>query len=694
MTPLAVNEPHRLPYSASLDGLRAIAVAMVVAYHLDAGWMPGGFLGVDLFFVISGFLITSLLLDEANDTGAIRLGRFWLRRFRRLAPPLIVMVAATVAAARRWAVPYQWSSIRGDAFGALGYFANWRFVVEDVGYFERLAAPSPLRHTWSLAVEEQWYLVWPLVMTVLCGALRGRRPARRAGTAVVAALAVASAAAMWAVMALTAAPGDVSRVYYGTDTRAQQLLVGAALAWAMSGQAAATWWRRMRRHAWPVNGALVVVVAVAVVVDDDARWIFHGGLLASSLVAAVVIAAAAEPGRDGPLGWLGAAPLVAIGKRSYGIYLWHWPVIIFVGPPIGLNAHPLLLAAVRLALTLVLADLSFRLVERPARAPEHPHRTVVGGWSLAGAATAALAVALFWGAIDIAPRAEAVNWDLPPAASAAPATTVATPTTAPSTAPPTTPSTTAPSTAPSTTAPSTTPVPEPAVRTLLVVGDSTAVALDDASPDQPLPGWQLITVARIGCSIAGQVIDVDADEAIVYDPACPDWPVRWEAWAEAIAPDLTIIMIGAWEVFDYVDDGVRTRFPGGGWTARLDAALRTALGTVAPHSGRVALMRLPCMEPDPRAVFAAAARADDERVAAFNARLEAATEQFPGVVTLPLDELLCPDGEPVVRRDGELIRYDGVHVAPAGAALVWDWLEPRLDELGLTTNDPASDPAP
>ena len=165
----------RLAYLPALDGLRALAVAAVVAYHLGFGWASGGFLGVDLFFVISGYLITTLLLSERAATGRIALGDFWVRRFRRLVPPLVVMVAVVIVATRIWGVPEQWASIRGDAIGTLAYVANWWYIIGGESYLDTLLGPSPLRHTWSLAVEEQWYLLWPMAVAGLLAWRFGRR---------------------------------------------------------------------------------------------------------------------------------------------------------------------------------------------------------------------------------------------------------------------------------------------------------------------------------------------------------------------------------------------------------------------------------------------------------------------------------------------------------------------------------------
>ena len=225
-----IRRGHGLPYVAALDGIRAVAVAGVVLYHAGARWLPGGFLGVDLFFVLSGFLITSLLLAEREATGRIDLPAFWARRARRLLPAAFLVIALSVLAVAILS-PGDLPSTRADAIASFLYVNNWHQILADQSYFQAFARPSLLRHLWSLAVEEQFYLLWPLVMGI-CVAVLGRRRT----TIVTLVLAVASSG----LMAVLFTPGrDPSRVYYGTDTHATGLLIGAllAFAWPLSREA-------------------------------------------------------------------------------------------------------------------------------------------------------------------------------------------------------------------------------------------------------------------------------------------------------------------------------------------------------------------------------------------------------------------------------------------------------------------------
>ena len=215
-------------YQPALDGVRALAVTAVLVFHAGVAALPGGFLGVDAFFVLSGFLITSLLLGEYRRDGRIRLGGFWLRRARRLLPALLLLVAFVAIAFRGVLTTLDLRLLRDDALAALGYVANWRMIYRGDDYFTQTAAPSPLQHTWSLGIEEQFYVLWPLiVVVVLWVGARSRR--------LLFWLCVAGAAASAVACAVLYDPFDVNRAYFGTDARAQALLIGCALAALLAG---------------------------------------------------------------------------------------------------------------------------------------------------------------------------------------------------------------------------------------------------------------------------------------------------------------------------------------------------------------------------------------------------------------------------------------------------------------------------
>lgn len=342
-----------------------MAVLAVFFYHARVGWMPGGFLGVDVFFAISGYLITSLLLREFRRGGHVRLGRFWLRRARRLLPAVGVLIAVTMVVAAI-VEPDRLDALRGDAIASLAYVANWHFVFGHESYFEQFQRPSLFTHLWSLSVEEQFYLFWPLVFAagmklfgrgrLLIGVLAG---------------ALGSVALAW----LLFDPGsDASRIYYGTDTHAVGLLAGVALAMVWSPV------ELRRRRTGPLVGpvldaigalALGYIVLSFIHVHDYDLALFHGGYLWLALVSALLLAVLAHPAaRLGNL--IGQPPVLWLGLRSYSFYLWHWPVLALTRPGFDVDLPQGVLVPLQLALVLLLADLSYRFVELPFRGQAKP----------------------------------------------------------------------------------------------------------------------------------------------------------------------------------------------------------------------------------------------------------------------------------------------------------------------------------
>jgi len=355
----------------ALDGLRALAVLAVLAYHLDFSWARGGYLGVDLFFVLSGFLITSLLLEEHEERGTIRLAAFWGRRARRLLPALFAMVTAVmvfVVLEGRYGdtvfvSTFDLSALRGEAIATLLYVANWWQIASQHSYFAQFSTPSPLQHTWSLAIEEQFYLLWPFVTLVLLA--KGLADRRRLGTIVSVVIALASTVLM-AVLAFHVS--DPYRAYFGTDTRIADLAVGTVLAW-LTARRPATPPRlaALLRVAGPVAlaGLLALMVTSGTAGGIPDAFMFRGGFLLASVLCALVIAEVRVEGSVLARGFAWR-PVVAVGLVSYGVYLWHWPVIVFLtGATTGLSGAALLIA--RLAVIAGLTVASYFLVELPVR---------------------------------------------------------------------------------------------------------------------------------------------------------------------------------------------------------------------------------------------------------------------------------------------------------------------------------------
>jgi peptidoglycan/LPS O-acetylase OafA/YrhL len=350
-------EPGRR-YIAGLDGIRAIAVLCVIAFHLGVGWAKGGMLGVGVFFTLSGYLITDLLLSHWRRHGSLGLGTFWLRRARRLLPALFLMLIIVSV----WVALFdagQLASVRRQVISASLYFANWSTIAQHGSYFARFATPLPLDHLWSLSIEEQFYLIWPFVLLIGIWTLRNRLP--------LAILTLVAAGVSAVMMGQQFHVGyDPTRAYEGTDTRAFGLLIGAAVAMLWP-----TWAARRRVPAGVTNifdvlGVLGFVVIVLLVTRTDSftPFLYPIGFVLLSVATVAMVAAVVNPvSRLGPI--LGWTPLRWIGVRSYGIYLWQWPVIVLANP----HQEPMTLprAVLSVAATVLIASLSWRFVEDPIR---------------------------------------------------------------------------------------------------------------------------------------------------------------------------------------------------------------------------------------------------------------------------------------------------------------------------------------
>jgi peptidoglycan/LPS O-acetylase OafA/YrhL len=346
-------------YMPGLDGLRAIAVIAVIAYHLDPDLIPGGLLGVGVFFTLSGYLITDLLLGQREATGSLKLGDFWMRRARRLLPALFLMLAVVVA----WVTLLdrsQLTSLRGDVLAAVAYVSNWWNIVREASYFARFGPPPPLDHLWSLAVEEQFYLIWPWLLLLGLRFLPGRYT--------LALVTLAGAAVSAAAMAMIYQPGiDPTRVYEGTDTRAFGLLVGAALAmvWPSRKLSAERITLRGRLILDGIGVAgLVVIVLLILRTSEYSPSLYKGGIVLLTVATTMTVAALVHPAS-----WLGVAvgwmPLRWIGVRSYGIYLWHYPIIVLTTP--GMQQASLGLQVMQVVATVAVAALSWQFFEEPIR---------------------------------------------------------------------------------------------------------------------------------------------------------------------------------------------------------------------------------------------------------------------------------------------------------------------------------------
>ena len=382
-------------YIPALDGLRTLAVVAVVLYHLNLTWAQGGLLGVTIFFVLSGYLITRLLINEIAKTGRIDLKSFWIRRIRRLFPAVVTVVVVTCALCTVFN-HVMLTKMRPDILPSLLFFNNWWQIMQDVSYFNALGDPSPLTHFWSLAIEEQFYLIWPPLLLAMVSVHMSKPNTRR----VVLGLAAVSAVAM---MVLYNPATDPSRVYYGTDTRVFSLLLGAWMAFipdrdlaparlvrhlgldrlagagkhdkskSDTAEAATTKPSELARF-WSSPASidlmgvvgLVGLAAMVALTNGYTAFQYRGGTLLCSILTLMVIAACVQP--QGMVARaLAAEPLVWIGKRSYSIYLWHYPLLLLMNPVANINDTPWWQYILQVLLVVAVAECSYRFIETPFR---------------------------------------------------------------------------------------------------------------------------------------------------------------------------------------------------------------------------------------------------------------------------------------------------------------------------------------
>ena len=629
----------------ALDGLRALAVAAVLLYHGDVSWARGGYLGVDAFFVLSGFLITNLLLAEWRGEGRIALPAFWVRRARRLLPALFLVLAAVAVYGAVIAAPVELEHLRNDGLTALGYVANWGQIFSHQSYFESFAAPSPLRHMWSLAIEEQFYLVWPLLVA---GVLRWRRGSIRSLTVVTGALLTASA--VWMIVLYE--PGvDPTRVYYGTDTRAQSLLMGALLALLLT---------RLRTPLGPNatralhGGALVAAVSLGwiwVHTSEEAGWLYRGGFTLCALLVAIVIASVTRsmPGLLGAL--LSVRPLRWVGEVSYGLYLWHWPLYVFISEQrTGLDGAPLLTA--RLAATFAVATASFYLVERPIR------RGLLQRWRvrITTPATAGILAVAFVATTGGAatPLSEVAAADIGP------------PPTSPVTAPP----------------------GQAGPVRVLVVGDSVAHSmapgLERSAAAQGLTVWD---AAVDGCGIVQDVGEQRVWHWSSAPPGCsPGWRERWPLQVDQFNPDVVVVLLGTDDTLDRRIGGREITFDSTEGDELTRSELQEAVSILASHGAHVVALTTPYSPPEPtgaRIGIPERSSYNPRWIDRWNEDLRAvATRNASSVTITDLNRFLAPDGGWTGTVNGVSVRGpDKTHLSPEGADMVATWLAPQLVRL-------------
>jgi len=653
VNPAAVNPPGGKPaYNGALDGLRAVAVVAVMIYHFAPSALPAGFLGVDIFFVVSGFLISRLIMAEIVRTKTLGRGHFWARRARRLLPAVATMTLVVLIAVALRFSDAELHDIRAQALGTLFFCVNWVIIYAKGSYFTTVGRPSPFLHMWTLAVEEQFYLVLPLVFFAARRVIV-RHPIR---TSVVALLG-AIASTVW--MAVLVSPtGDPSRAYLGTGSHAMGLLVGVALGVPAGAhtpwEAAAA---RVRASALAVRtaGAVALLALVALLVtmwtvDGQTYALYRGGFLAFSVVCGALVAVVVMLPSTRVAEMLSAPWLVAIGLRSYSLYLWHWPVRVFISPSSGLNGAALFL--VRVVVSVGLAELSFRLIERPFRFGRVARRTGSRGAIFYFAAVTAVAVVLV--TTVVAPAALPPS-DLGHAVAAIQQHA-------------------------STTKPTGTGVTTPAAAPLRVdiFGDSTGLVfgIAGAKHAQELH----ISVggdARLGCGVVP--VNHFSDGRVLDNPKeCTGWQARWRAVLRHDPHAVVALITGAWDILDQETDAGLVRFGTPAWTNLVTTSVRAALQVLSEGGRRVMLFEVPCYGAGD-ANYPLPERSDPKRIAALNDIFEKAARSTPGVEIVHWRDLVCPGSHRIESLGGvRLWQPDDVHLTERGGVLVWKWWLPQL----------------
>ena len=630
------RRPRALGYQPALDGLRGVALLLVLTYHTDeasSGPVPGGFLAVDVFFVLSGFLITTFLLEDYARTGRVVTRAFWARRATRLLPALfaaIALIGLYAVAVRPATGLYE---IQGQILATVFYYDNWWVIAGRGGHL------SPLGQAWSLSIEEQWYLVWPFALTGLLALVRGRRAWMLASVMVL-------ASASWALMAAPTWSQDGnltfdqwSRIYNGTLTRAWELLLGSAMAVLLSGRLRIP--SRALRLVFEAGGliGLGYLAWAAVSMGQYEPWVYQYGLVLVLVATMLIIVAVIQP--DSPVlrrlfSW---RPFVWLGVISYAVYLYHLTIYLWLSEDrTGLEGTTLTL--VRWAVVFALGAASLWFLERPARTRVRWTRR--NAWIAAGACAAILVGSL----VATAP------FDHPPTAlEARAATYVKLADTAPRGSP-----------------------------RVVVAGDSLAFQMSNGLPSPlDVAGVRGTTASMLGCGLVDAPIVVNGRARPTS--ACPfRWPMLYGTAVRHFEPSATVLMLGYGEVFDRLVDGRVLVVGTPEHEEHLRAQLERARRILTRNGATLLLATVPCAEPPPTLdAGAASVMRDPQRYEAVNRiRREFAAEHRDTVRLVDLAGLLCPDGDARAEVRGFMPRADGVNLSPEGARAVWRWLAEQV----------------
>jgi peptidoglycan/LPS O-acetylase OafA/YrhL len=637
-TSAPVDTPPPLRHVRALDGVRGLAVLAVLAFH--GGYLHGGYLGVDLFFVLSGFLITRLIVDDlVRDRFSAK--EFWGRRARRLLPACWVMLAVVLVAATSLVRPTELATLRGDAFATLGYVANWWQIATSSSYFALFNTPSPLQHTWSLAIEEQLYVLWPLLLIALW-----RIGRRRIGVLTIAAATLASLSLLEGALLYTSAD-DGARVYYGTDTRAASVLIGALAAMLV--------WRfgpviaRYRRIGLVLSCVTVVVVTGAWIHGNSGKWLYDGGLGGLAILTAIVLAVVTTQPTGPVHRALSLKPLVAIGIISYGVYLYHWPLYVWLSPD-RTGMHGPSLFALRLVATFSAATASYFLIERPYRRRRWAFSLRAAGAVAMAAAIVVAAIALplpkRLGQQQAAAAIEKISASAPAPALVLPASVL----------PPS--------------------PPPPAPHRLLVVGDSVSQKLGPGFSHEAPKGVTVTDGGMTFCEGGETASTIKLGPNVITD-RCADWRTRWTKEATKAQADGVMILFGVNTNTRMIDGQFRMSCD-----PEYDAWMQGSFTDMLQTMGQFGPVWL-VLPPYDRAFNNGDSFEDRDTHTDCTVRdlRSAIAAAGPNAAAIDLHGFVCPPQQDCIKDvDGVTLRPDGLHYDGPGADIVARWL---LTQTGI-----------
>jgi len=636
----------QLSYMPALDGIRAVSILGIMANHGGFVWADGGVISVNVFFVLSGFLITLLLMKEWVRSGTIRLRAFWARRARRLLPALFVLLGGIGLYLLWFAPDGTQTSVRGDGLATLFYVANWHEILTDQSYFNQISAASPLLHTWTLAIEEQFYVVWPIVVIAILKLTRSTRV-----LFAVAVLGVLASATEMALLFHLHPMSDPSRLYYGTDTRAQDILTGAALGILLFKRPAATSARgRLGFSAVAVAGAAIFVLEWARI-NASADLTYRGGFLLADVMVALVILGVTLAPQGLPARLLSLRPLTFTGQISYGLYLWHWPIFLVLNHArTGLEDWPLFL--VRVAVTYGVAVLSWFLVETPVRQKTFGNWK---SWAWVPAGAAAVAATLFVTTSVSAAASPNVLTD-PKAVYAQLATYEN----------------------------GTFPAGGHQTR-VLVVGDSLSLTVGFwLTPYASRYGVVLRGRPLDGCGLA-TTVPYNFHGTLSYPLApCANWPTLWGTDVTQLKPQVVVLIVGFWEAMDRLYQGRYQHLGQPSFDAYERANLERAVSVLGAGGAHVVLMTSPYYDSGEQLDGQPWDEDDPARVDILNAMIESVAAEHPGQVSvIPLNRYLDPDGHYTASIDGQVMRFaDGVHTTQEAGTYLAPKILPQLAAAG------------